>query len=135
MIVAEMDAGGGLITQADLDAYRPVWRAPIRFSYRGHEVISMPPPSSGGVALAQLRGAEPYQVGRMGHNRRRIFTDGGVGAACLCRPRQLFGRSGFADVPVDRLVSNAYVQARMAAIDPWQKTDSTEIREGRVDWY
>ena len=135
MIVAEMDAGGGLITQADLDAYRPVWRAPIRFSYRGHEVISMPPPSSGGVALAQLlKGAEPYQVGRMGHNsaahihmmvelERRAYAD----------RASYLGDPDFVDVPVDRLVSNAYVQARMAAIDPWQKTDSTEIREGRVD--
>ena len=135
MIVAEMDAGGGLITQADLDAYRPVWRAPIRFSYRGHEVISMPPPSSGGVALAQLlKGAEPYQVGRMGHNsaahihmmvelERRAYAD----------RASYLGDPDFVDVPVDRLVSNAYIQARMAAIDPWQKTDSTEIREGRVD--
>ena len=66
LLVAEMNAGGGLITQADLDAYAPVWRAPIRFSYRGHEVISMPPPSSGGVALAQLlKGAEAYQIGDM----------------------------------------------------------------------
>ena len=135
MIVAEMDAGGGLITQADLDAYRPVWRAPIRFSYRGHEVISMPPPSSGGVALAQLlKGAEFYQVGRMGHNsaahihmmvelERRAYAD----------RASYLGDPDFVDVPVERLVSNAYVQARMAAIDPWQKTDSTEIREGRVD--
>ena len=135
MIVAEMDAGGGLITHADLDAYRPVWRAPIRFSYRGHEVISMPPPSSGGVALAQLlKGAESYQVGRMGHNsaahihmmvelERRAYADRAI----------YLGDPDFVDVPVDRLVSNAYVEARMAAIDPWQKTDSTEIREGRVD--
>ena len=135
MIVAEMDAGGGLITQADLDAYRPVWRAPIRFTYRGHEVISMPPPSSGGVALAQLlKGAESYEVGRMGHNsaahihmmvelERRAYAD----------RASYLGDPDFVDVPVDRLVSNAYVKARMAAIDPWQKTDSTEIREGRVD--
>ena len=135
MIVAEMDAGGGLITQADLDAYAPVWRAPIRFSYRGHEVISMPPPSSGGVALAQLlKGAQAYRVGDMGHNsaahihmmvelERRAYAD----------RASYLGDPDFVDVPVDRLVSDAYVAARMAAIDPWRKTDSTEIREGRVD--
>ena len=95
----------------------------------------MPPPSSGGVALAQLlKGAESYQVGRMGHNsaahihmmvelERRAYAD----------RASYLGDPDFVDVPVDRLVSNAYVEARMAAIDPWQKTDSTEIREGRVD--
>jgi gamma-glutamyltranspeptidase/glutathione hydrolase len=135
LLVAEMDAGGGLITQADLDAYAPVWRAPVRFSYRGHEVISMPPPSSGGVALAQLlKGAEAYDVRRMGHNsaahihmmvelERRAYAD----------RASYLGDPDFVDVPVDRLVSDAYVKTRMAAIEPWQKTDSRDIREGRVD--
>ena len=135
LLVAEMLSGGGLVTQADLDAYKPVWRAPIRFSYRGHEVISMPPPSSGGVALAQLlKGAEAYQVGHMGHNsaahihmmvelERRAYAD----------RASYLGDPDFVDVPVDRLVSDAYIDARMSAIDPWQKTDSAEIRKGRVE--
>ena len=135
LLVAEMAAGGGLITQADLDAYTPVWRAPIRFSYRGHDVISMPPPSSGGVALAQLlKGAEAYRVGHMGHNsaahihmmvelERRAYAD----------RASYLGDPDFVDVPVDRLVSDAYIKARMAAIALWKKTDSTEIREGRVE--
>ena len=54
LIVEEMQAGGGLVTRQDLRAYQAVWRQPVQFSYRGHEIISMPPPSSGGVALAPL---------------------------------------------------------------------------------
>lgn len=54
LIVAAMRAGGGLITADDLAGYRAVWRAPLEGSYRGHRVISMPPPSSGGVMLVQL---------------------------------------------------------------------------------
>ncbi len=54
LIEREMQTRGGLITQADLKAYRPVRRAPLRGTYRGHEVLSMPPPSSGGTALIQM---------------------------------------------------------------------------------
>ena len=54
LIEAEMEANGGLITQADLANYRPQRRAPIQTTYRGHEVISMPPSSSGGTALVQM---------------------------------------------------------------------------------
>src|SRR5262249_47890276 len=54
LLVAEMKRGGGLITAADLAAYRAKWRTPITFSYRGHQVVSMPPPSSGGLTLAMI---------------------------------------------------------------------------------
>ena len=69
LIVAEMEAGGGLITHEDLQAYQAVWRDPMTSNYRGHKIISMPPSSSGGVALIQLlKGAEPYEIRSMGHN-------------------------------------------------------------------
>ncbi len=55
-IVAEMKSGGGIITAEDLAGYKPIWREPLRFSYRGHSMISMPPPSSGGVVLAMTAG-------------------------------------------------------------------------------
>src|SRR6185436_7871338 len=54
LIAAEMKSGGGLITKHDLANYRAKWRSPMEFDYRGHHVISMPPPSSGGVTLALI---------------------------------------------------------------------------------
>ncbi|MFM8178744.1 MAG: gamma-glutamyltransferase, partial [Candidatus Kapaibacterium sp.] len=54
LLVKEMDRGGGLITAQDLAGYRPVWRPIVRGNFRGHSVLTMPPPSSGGVALLQL---------------------------------------------------------------------------------
>ena len=54
LVETEMEANGGLITQADLGAYRPQRRAPIQGTYRGHEIISMPPSSTGGMALVQI---------------------------------------------------------------------------------
>lgn len=134
LIIEEMQASGGLITQHDLDAYRAVWRKPVQFAYRGHEVISMPPPSSGGVALAQLlQGAEAYNVREMGHNsaahihmmtelERRAYAD---------RATHL-GDPDFVEVDVAGLTSPDYIQARMADIDPEKKTDSTIIKPGTV---
>ncbi len=134
LLLEEMRAGGGLIRQADLDAYRAVWRAPIEFSYRGHRVISMPPPSSGGVALAQLlHGAEAYDIAALGHNsaahihlmtelERRVYAD---------RATHL-GDTDFVRVEVARLTAPSYIGARMADIDPAVKTDSRTIKPGRV---
>src|SRR5690606_11669792 len=69
LIVAEMRRGGGIITHEDLRGYRARWREPIEFTYRGRRVISMPPPSSGGITLALIANIlEGYDLGRMGWN-------------------------------------------------------------------
>jgi gamma-glutamyltranspeptidase/glutathione hydrolase len=54
LLVGEVHRGGGILTHEDLTSYAAIWRDPIRYTYRGHEVISMPPPSSGGVTLAEV---------------------------------------------------------------------------------
>ncbi|MEM1042033.1 MAG: gamma-glutamyltransferase [Bacteroidota bacterium] len=132
LIVAEMERGGGLITHDDLAAYRAVERAPIRGTYRGYRVISMPPPSSGGIALVQLLNAmEPVDLGalgfhsaasmhRMAEAERRVFAD---------RAHWL-GDPAFVDVPVEGLLSKAYMQSRMADFDPRRATGSQNVTEG-----
>ncbi|TAE51847.1 MAG: gamma-glutamyltransferase, partial [Bacteroidetes bacterium] len=68
-IVAEMKRGKGLITHKDLKNYRSAWREPIRGSYRGYGIISMGPPSSGGIALMQLlKMVEPFPLGQYGRH-------------------------------------------------------------------
>jgi len=134
MLVDEMQAGGGLITHEDLAAYQAVWRAPVRFSYRGHEIVSMPPPSSGGVALAQLlQGAEAYDIAALGHNsaahihlitelQRRTYAD---------RATHL-GDTDFVQVDIDGLTSRAYIADRNKDISPDQKTPSEQVKPGYV---
>ncbi|MFN2370482.1 MAG: gamma-glutamyltransferase, partial [Candidatus Krumholzibacteriia bacterium] len=90
LIVAEMAAHGGLITRADLAAYRAVRRVPVRGRYRGYEVIGMPPPSSGGVSVIQvLNILEGYDLAASGHGAaatvhllaealRRVFAERAV---------------------------------------------------------
>jgi len=67
LIVNEIKKGGGVITSADLKGYTPKWRDPVTFRYRGHQIISMPPPSSGGVTLAMIaQQLEAYDLARLG---------------------------------------------------------------------
>ncbi|MEO8795410.1 MAG: gamma-glutamyltransferase, partial [Daejeonella sp.] len=69
LIVAEMQSGKGLITKKDLADYQSVWRDAVTGDYRGYKVITMPPPSSGGIALIQLlESVEPYPLKRWGFN-------------------------------------------------------------------
>ena len=134
LIADEMMAGGGLVSLQDLAAYEPVWRDPIRFSYRGHNVISMPPPSSGGIALAQLlQGAEKHDIAALGHNtaahihlmtelQRRVYAD---------RATHL-GDTDFVEVDIAGLIAPAYIAQRNATISMDEKTDSREVKPGLV---
>ena len=133
-IVKEMQRGGGLITEEDLSSYASRWREPVTGSYRGHTIISMPPPSSGGIALLQLlQGAERYDIKGMGHNsaktihlltelERRVYAD---------RATHL-GDPDYYDVPMDMLLDPAYNKERFSTISLKDKTDSQEIKEGEV---
>lgn len=133
-IVQEMQRGGGLITYEDLESYNAIWREPVVGDYRGHKIISMPPPSSGGVALLQLlQGAALHDVKSLGHNsaatihlmtelERRVYAD---------RATHL-GDPDFYEVPVEMLLSSTYNNERFGTIDMNQKTSSQEIKEGEV---
>ena len=132
LLVAEMRLGGGLISHADLANYRSVWRDPIRGSYRGHEILSMPPPSSGGVLLVQmLNMLEAYDLGGMGFGsaaamhhiieaERRAYAD---------RAEHL-GDSDFYPVPVSRLIDKAYARERFADFDPGRASRSADVGAG-----
>lgn len=135
LIVSEMKAGGGLISAEDLKNYESKWRKPLIGDYRGHQIISMPPPSSGGVALLQLlQGAEAYNIEAMGHNtketlhiktelERRVYAD---------RATHL-GDPDFYSVPVGMLLDPTYNATRFSTISKSEKTDSQVIKEGDVE--
>jgi len=134
-MLEEIRTKGGIITQADFDAYQSVWRKPVEGKYKEYNVISMPPPSSGGIALIQLlKGSEAFDFKKFGHNsaktihlmtelERRVYAD---------RATHL-GDSDFYDVPIDMLLDNAYLSKRFSDIKLSVKTDSEQIKEGKVD--
>tara|TARA_Y100001980_G_C14556900_1_gene352841 strand:- start:25360 stop:27051 length:1692 start_codon:yes stop_codon:yes gene_type:complete len=134
-IAKEMLRGGGLISEQDLESYEAKWRTPVTGSYKGHKVISMSPPSSGGVALIQmLQGAEMHSLGDHPHNsipavhlmaeiERLVFAD---------RARHL-GDPDFADIPVATLISTDYNTIRFSNINPSKATASQEVFAGEVE--
>ncbi len=127
LIAAEMRRGGGLITTEDLAKYEAKERTPIRGAYRGYEVISMPPPSSGGIALVEMLNIlEGYDLRALGHNSaphlhylaeamRRAFKD---------RARYV-ADTDFADVPIARLTSKEYAAELRRSIDARQASVSS----------
>lgn len=134
-IVKEMQRGKGLITKEDLQVYASKWREPIEGTYRNHRVISMPPPSSGGIAILQLlQGAEQYDITALGHNttetihlltelERRVYAD---------RATHL-GDPDYFEVPIDMLLNPRYNEERFSTISKDRKTDSQEIKQGEVE--
>lgn len=132
LIVAEMQRNGGLISAEDLVSYEPVWREPLHGEYLGHEIWSMPPPSSGGVLLLQmLNMLEAHDLKSLGwasaptvhlmiEAQRRAYAD----------RAEFLGDPDFVEVPVTMLTSKAYAQQRFADFDPRRATDSAAIGAG-----
>ena len=136
-IVKEMQAQNGLISKKDLKNYQAVWRTPIKSKYKNYQIIGMPPPSSGGVALAQLlQMVAPYSLNKWGPTsdstiqvmveaERRVYAD---------RSKWL-GDPDFVKVPVNELIDPAYNANRMSSLNFAQATPSSSIQAGTFPGY
>jgi gamma-glutamyltranspeptidase/glutathione hydrolase len=118
-IAAEMKQGGGLITTEDLRAYKAVWREPLRFDYRGRHVISMPPPSSGGIVLGMtanmLRNVDVAKLGW--HSAAHVHGLVEIWRRAFAARNEVLGDPAFVkDMPVARLLSQDYANALAATI-------------------
>lgn len=131
-IVADMKAHGGLITAEDLAKYEPKVRTPLRGTYRGYEVITMPPPSSGGIAVIEmLNMLDGYDLRGMGwHSSEEVHTIIEVMRRAYADRARYLGDTDFAKVPVTGLLSRAYAEKRRGDIDPAHATPSAEIQAG-----
>lgn len=132
LIIAEMKSGGGLISKEDLENYQSVWRTPISATYKEYTITTMPPPSSGGVALIQLlKSIEPYPVKRWGYNsdstiqliteaERRVYADRAT----------YLGDPDFYPVPQKQLLNQNYIHSRMNDFSWNNATPSSTIKAG-----
>ena len=122
LIVAEMQRGDGLIAAEDLQRYEAVLREPLRANWRGYEILSAPPPSSGGFAVIQLlkiKDLLQHEFDQVPHNspqyihlvaeiEKRVFAD----------RAEYLGDPDYFDVPMDQLLSDTYLRRRASEIDP-----------------
>lgn len=132
LIAQDMAASGGLITLSDLKNYVPVERAPLRGTYRGYDILTMPPPSSGGACLLEMLNIlEPHDLKSLGYgssatdhllveSMRRAFAD----------RSELFGDPAFVKVPTRGLSSKAYAAERARTINPDRATPSKDVSVG-----
>jgi len=118
-IVTEMQMGGGIITAADLAAYKPVWRDPLRFSYRGYSLVSMPLPSSGGIALAMTAGMlGKLELGKLPwYGTEHVHWLVETWRRAFAARNELLGDPAYVkDVPIARLMSQPYIDKLFATI-------------------
>ncbi len=122
LLVAEMRRGNGIITAADLEQYQVAWREPLQGRWRGFQVLSAPPPSSGGFAIIQLltmmdaRAADfagvahnsPQYIHLVAEMAKRVFAD----------RAEYLGDPAFVNVPIGRLLDDAYIAARAVQVNP-----------------
>jgi gamma-glutamyltranspeptidase/glutathione hydrolase len=129
LIVAEMRRHGGLITHADLAAYRSEWREPVRARYRGHTLVSMPPPSSGGVALALICGMlEGRRVGELEwHGTAHVHQLVEAWRRAYADRNHYLTDPAFAEMPLDVLLAPAYASWRARDVDPERATASARL--------
>ncbi|MGO0691904.1 gamma-glutamyltransferase [Pseudomonas guariconensis] len=134
LLVAQMQADKGLITKADLKDYKAVWRQPMAISWRGNVVYTAPPPSSGGVALAQLLGIKEDRAADfkgVAHNsakyihllseiEKRVFAD----------RADYLGDPAFTKVPVDQLIAKDYLAKRAVQVNPNAISDTDKVKPG-----
>ena len=135
LIAAEMQRGGGVMNAEDLASYSAIERAPVRSSFRDYDIVSAPPPSSGGVHVSQiLKLLEPYPIENMGHNSAAYLhlLIESMKLAYADRSEYL-GDPDRTVIPVEILTSDSYLNTRRALIKEAQATPSEVIKPGSFD--
>ncbi|MCL4132373.1 UNVERIFIED_CONTAM: hypothetical protein GTU68_016712 [Idotea baltica] len=135
LLIASMEANGGVINQSDLDNYKSVWREPVVFDYNDYRIYSMSPPSSGGLLMAQMLkmlSAYPIEkwkfqdfnsVHHIVEAERRAYADRSV----------YLGDPDFVSIPMAELLSDKYIAQRVKSIDSKKASDSQNIKAGSFE--
>jgi gamma-glutamyltranspeptidase/glutathione hydrolase len=132
LIEKDMNANGGIMTKEDLKRYKPVWREPVRGTYRGYEIISMGPPSSGGTHIIQMLNIlERYDLQAMGPNSAATVNVMAEAMRFAYADRsEYMGDPDFVKVPVGVLTSKVYAERLRSRIRQGQATPSDQVRPG-----
>lgn len=134
LIVEQMVRSNGLISAEDLDNYKAIWREPLRANWRDYEIVSAPPPSSGGFAVIQLLKMKDYlkeQFEGLEHNspqyihlvaemEKRVFAD----------RAEYLGDPSFVDINMDELISEKYIESRAREVSPMDISTLDGVKPG-----
>ena len=134
-LVKFMQENGGIITLKDLEKYEPKWRDPITFTFDDLKIISMSPPSSGGICLAQIMNAiEPFNLSEFGHNSAKTIQVITEAERRAYADRSFFlGDPDFVIIPQKELLSKGYSQYRMRNFSFDKATLSSEVSHGNIE--
>ena len=136
ILVNHFQTNGGIISKKDLIQYKAVWRDPIVFPYRDLKIISMAPPSSGGITLGQiLKMLEPYPLSKLGHHsseyvqllveaERRAYAD----------RNHYLGDPDFVKIPTNQLLDPSYLKSRMSSFSFEKASKSADIAHGDLSF-
>ncbi|MGW9686373.1 gamma-glutamyltransferase [Flagellimonas sp. 2504JD1-5] len=134
-LAAFIQEKGGYITEEDLEKYEAKWRQPVVFNYKDLRLISMSPPSSGGVTINQIfKMIEPYNISKYGHNSTKsiqLFTE--AARRAYADRNYFLGDPDFVDIPLDTLLTDAYLKERMRNFSFKKPTPSSEVSHGIVE--
>jgi gamma-glutamyltranspeptidase/glutathione hydrolase len=136
-LVAFLSPKGGNITLEDLEKYNAKWRTPITFQYKDLKIISMSPPSSGGICLNQIMEMiEPYKLSEMGHNSQKaiqLITE--AERRAYADRNYYLGDPDFVKLPMKELVDPAYLKSRMSNFTFEKATKSSDVAPGTIKGY
>lgn len=134
MIVKTMEKYDGLITHKDLKQYKAIWRKPLKVDFHGYTLYLMPPPSSGGVAIAQmLTMLDPYNLKDLGYNTAKyvhLVTE--VMRRAFADRAYFLGDPDYTDLPMNTLLGETYLKKRMESFDWEQATSSKVLSHGKI---
>jgi gamma-glutamyltranspeptidase/glutathione hydrolase len=134
-LVKFIQENGGIITLEDLSKYEAKWRTPVTFKYDDLKVISMSPPSSGGICLAQIMKAiEPFNLHKLGHNSTKsiqIITE--AERRAYADRSYFLGDPDFVTIPQQKLISKEYSKERMANFSFKKATSSAAVSHGTIE--
>lgn len=136
-MVAFIQQNGGIITLEDLENYEPIWRKPIQFKFKDYKIITMGPPSSGGIVLAQiLRTLENYPLQTMQHNSTayiQLITE--IERRAYADRAYFLGDPDFNTIPIEDMMSPDYLAYRMQNYNPKKATPSADISHGNIEFF
>ncbi|QWX85107.1 gamma-glutamyltransferase [Cellulophaga sp. HaHaR_3_176] len=126
---------GGFVTEDDLASYEVKWRKPVVFDYKSLKIISMSPPSSGGVTMNQIfKMIEPYDIAAFGHNSEKtiqLFTE--ASRRAYADRNYYLGDPDFVEIPLNNLLKDSYMKERMADFSFDKATKSENVSHGNVE--